>query len=142
MNFKALVHAIADIHRRTQSTAARSVNIALTCRNWLIGAYIHEYELQGQDRAEYGEQLIKRLADALRKQRVPACERPRLYAYLSFYRIYPQISEAVSREWDSMEISTSDTGEIFRSPLSNDLSPLWASARPQFHEPVTRGQEM
>ena len=47
MNFDALVHAIADIHRRTQSTGVRAVNVALTCRNWLIGAYIHEYELQG-----------------------------------------------------------------------------------------------
>ena len=84
MNFDALVHAIADIHRRTQTTAVRAVNIALTCRNRLIGAYIHEYELQGQDRAEYGEQLMQRLADALRKQGAPTCERPRLYTYLSF----------------------------------------------------------
>src|SRR4030067_3130000 len=106
MNFDALVHAIADIHRRTQGAAVRAVNIALTCRNWLIGAYIHEYELQGQDRAEYGEQLMQRLANALRKQGVPACERPRLYAYLSFYRVYPQIREAVSREWTSIKNST------------------------------------
>jgi predicted nuclease of restriction endonuclease-like (RecB) superfamily len=122
MNFNALVHAIADIHRRTQSSVAQSVNIALTYRNWLIGAYIHEYELQGQDRAEYGEQLIKRLADALRKQRVPACERPRLYAYLSFYRVYPQIREALSQEWESMEISTSDAAAIFRSVTGKSTS--------------------
>ena len=115
MNFNALVQAISDIHRRTQSGATRAVNTALTCRNWLIGAYIHEYELQGQDRAEYGEQLIKRLAAALRKEKVPACEGPRLYAYLSFYRVYPQIREAMSREWGSMEISTSAIDEIFRS---------------------------
>ena len=122
MNFDALVHAIADIHHRTQSAAARAVNIALTCRNWLIGAYIHEYELQGQDRAEYGEQLMQRLADALRKQGVPACERPRLYAYLSFYRVYPQIREAVSPEWASLEKSTIATHEIFRSLTGKSTS--------------------
>jgi len=115
MNFDALVRAISDIHRRTQSGAAQAVNAALTCRNWLIGAYIHEYELKGQDRAEYGEQLIKRLAAALRKQKVPACEGPRLYAYLSFYRVYPQIHEAMSREQGLLEISTSGMDEIFRS---------------------------
>lgn len=122
MNFDALVHAIKDIHQRTQNAAARAVNVALTCRNWLIGAYIHEYELQGQDRAEYGEQLMQRLADALRKQGVPACERPRLYAYLSFYRIYPQIREAVSREWPSIENSTTATHEIFRSLTGKSAS--------------------
>jgi hypothetical protein len=51
MNFAALVQAVAEIHRRCQSSAAQAVNAALTLRNWLIGAYIHEYELQGQDRA-------------------------------------------------------------------------------------------
>ena len=122
MNFDALVHAIADIHRRTQSAAARAVNVALTCRNWLIGAYINKYELQGQDRAEYGEQLMQRLANALRKQGVPACERPRLYAYLSFYRVYPQIREAVSREWTSIENSTTATHEIFRSLTGKSAS--------------------
>jgi hypothetical protein len=78
MNFEALVQAIADIHRHTHATGAKAVNVALTLRNWLIGAYIHEYELQGQDRAEYCERLMQRLAEALRWQGVPACERPRL----------------------------------------------------------------
>ena len=33
----------------------------------------------------------------------------------SFYRVYPQIREAMSREWGSTEISTSPIDEIFRS---------------------------
>jgi predicted nuclease of restriction endonuclease-like (RecB) superfamily len=123
MNFDSLVHAIADIHQRTQSAAVRAVNIALTCRNWLIGAYIHEYELQGQDRAEYGEQLVQRLAAALRKQGVPACERPRLYAYLSFYRAYPQIREAVAVEWISIDDSTKADQKIFRSLTGKSAPP-------------------
>jgi len=119
MNFAALVQSIADIHRHTHATATRAVNVALTLRNWLIGAYIHEYELQGQDRAEYGERLMQRLADALRQQGVPSCERPRLYAYLTFYRVYPQVAEAVPQEWAvtgdqalaSMAIVRSVTGQ-------------------------------
>ena len=52
MNFDALIQSIVEIHKQSQSAVVRAVNITLTCRNWLIGAYIHEYELQGQDRAE------------------------------------------------------------------------------------------
>ena len=88
MNFEALVKSIAEIHQQTHTAASKAVNISLTCRNWLIGAYIHEYELRGQDRAEYGEKLMLRLAKALHKQKIPTCSQPRLYAYLAFYRCY------------------------------------------------------
>ena len=39
-----------------QQPAARSVNIGLVVRNWLFGWYIVEYQQNGADRAEYGEQ--------------------------------------------------------------------------------------
>lgn len=95
MNFDALVHTIADIHQHTQSAAARAVNIALTCRNWLIGSHIHEYKLQGQDRAKYGTELFESLANRLGALGVPNCNRSRLYRYRDFYRFYPQIRDAL-----------------------------------------------
>ena len=42
-----------------QEQAAHAVNLALTARNRLIGYYIVEFEQHGEDRAEYGEQLLK-----------------------------------------------------------------------------------
>jgi hypothetical protein len=98
MDFTNLVQVIADVHRQTQTHAAKAVNTALTLRNWLIGAYINEYELQGQDRAAYGEKLIGQLAKALCERGIPTCEQARLYSYLMVYRAYPQIREAVSPE--------------------------------------------
>ena len=44
-----------------QAQAAHAVNLALTARNWLIGYYIVEFEQNGEDRAAYGEQLLKKL---------------------------------------------------------------------------------
>ena len=98
MNFNALVQAIAEIHQRAHTGASKAINTALTLRNWLIGAHIHEYELQGQDRATYGDRLIGKLSKSLLALGVPACDRVRLYSYLAFYRAYPQVSEAVSAE--------------------------------------------
>ena len=114
MNFNALVQAIADIHQRAYSGASKAINTALTLRNWLIGAHIHEYELQGQDRAAYGDRLIGTLSKSLQAVSVPTCEPSRLYSYLAFYRVYPQMSEAVSPE---MLASEYDHGQlsIFRS---------------------------
>jgi predicted nuclease of restriction endonuclease-like (RecB) superfamily len=94
-NFAALVEAIANVHLRTQGAAAKAVNVALTSRNWLIGAYIHEYELKGLDRADYGERLFELLARRLKEIGIPNCNRSRLYRYRDFYRLYPQILAAL-----------------------------------------------
>ena len=111
MNFEKLVQAITEIHRQTRGAAAKAVNVALTYRNWLIGSYIHEYELKGEDRAEYGKQLIVRLARSLRQQAIPASEPQRLYTYLAFFRAYPQIADALPRLAPGLQILRSVTGQ-------------------------------
>ena len=80
LDFTALVDAIRQVHEHSAATVSRVVNTSLTLRNWTIGAYIHHYELNGADRAEYGEGLIDRLAAALGRASVTACDRIRLYA--------------------------------------------------------------
>ena len=98
MDFTALVDSIRKVHAQRATQANRAVNVSLTLRNWVIGAYIHHYELHGQDRAKYGDGLIDFLAATLAKHEVSACERQRLYSYLSFYRAYPQIEEAITTD--------------------------------------------
>ena len=114
MNFNALVQNIADIHQRAYTGASKAINTALTLRNWLIGAHIHEYELQGQDRATYGDRLIGNLSKSLQELGVPTCEQFRLYSYRNFYRVYPQISEAIPPEMLSIGVNYGQF-PIFRS---------------------------
>lgn len=49
----------------SQKTAYRSVNIILLQRNWLIGKRITEESLAENNRAEYGAEVIKKLAESL-----------------------------------------------------------------------------
>lgn len=42
----------------TQKQAFRAVDSILTLRNWLLGKRIHEEELKGENRAEYGTEVI------------------------------------------------------------------------------------
>jgi hypothetical protein len=44
-NFGKLVGVIRHMHEELAAQAGRAVNLSLTIRNWLIGAYIAEYEL-------------------------------------------------------------------------------------------------
>jgi predicted nuclease of restriction endonuclease-like (RecB) superfamily len=98
-NFESLVGAIADVHQRLRSEAVKAVNTALTLRNWLIGLYIHEYELGGQDRAAYGERLLEQLSRRLWEHRVSRTDIRELRRYRLFYLTYPQIREAVPPEF-------------------------------------------
>ena len=65
MDFEALVKHISTIQSTLQAQAAHAVNLALTARNWLMGCYIVEFEQNGEDRAAYGEQLLKKLEQRL-----------------------------------------------------------------------------
>jgi len=95
LSFRVLVDAIRRVHEQCAAQASRAVNLNLTLRNWVIGGYIHHYELNGRDRAKYGAAMIDRLAAELAKRGVSACERQRLYSYLAFFRTYPQIADAI-----------------------------------------------
>lgn len=66
MNLDRLFRAIGRIHSLAQTRAGLAINQTLNWRNWLIGAYIVEFEQGGEDRAEYGEKVLKTLADRLK----------------------------------------------------------------------------
>lgn len=101
-NFESLVGAIADAHARLQTQATKAVNMALTLRNWLIGGYIAVFELQGADRATYGERLLTELARELARHQVSSTGRRQLYNYLSFYRAYPHIVRTLSAQFRAL----------------------------------------
>ena len=62
MNFDKLVASIQSASSHLQQDAVKAINIRLTFRNWLVGFYIVEYEQNGEDRAQYGQQLLATLA--------------------------------------------------------------------------------
>ena len=65
MKLDALIRMIADVHTSSQDAAGEALNRHLIPRNWLIGAWIVEYEQGGEDRAAYDDPLLHRLADGL-----------------------------------------------------------------------------
>lgn len=91
MDFNTLVSTIRQVHKHLAARASRAVNINLTLRNWLIGAHIAEFELNGEDRAAYGEGLLVKLAATLKEKKVSSCGKRQLYNYLHFYQTYPEI---------------------------------------------------
>jgi predicted nuclease of restriction endonuclease-like (RecB) superfamily len=94
LDFSSLVQRIAQIDNQLTGNAVKAVNISLTLRNWCIGAYIREYELNGYDKAAYGERLFAELAKELTV--LSNCNKRQLYRYLRLYQFYPQIVGTLS----------------------------------------------
>ena len=69
-----------------QRVAYRAVNAALVQRNWLIGHRIAEEELNGERRAEYGAELIKKLSKELTAEYGKGFTKTNLYSFYLFTR--------------------------------------------------------
>jgi len=104
IDFDALVKTIQEINGEFAAQASRAVNVSLTLRNWCIGAYIHGYELNGSDRAQYGVGLLINLSEELKILKVSACGKRQLYNYLRFYQIYPQIMQSVTAKLQQLDL--------------------------------------
>jgi predicted nuclease of restriction endonuclease-like (RecB) superfamily len=91
MDYGTMVQAILTLHRDSVGRAAGAVNQYLLFRNWLIGAYVVEYEQCGEDRAAYGAGLLADLARDLRRRGVGGCSAEMLGRMRSFYRSLPQL---------------------------------------------------
>ena len=100
--FEHLVKSIHAVHSEAAVQATRAVNLSLTLRNWLIGCYIAEYELRGNDRATYGEKLLDSLAAEPTRFAVSNTNRRQLYRYLRFYRTYPGMVGALSPQFRAL----------------------------------------
>ena len=68
----------------------KAINRFATIRNYVIGFYIVEYEQHGNDRAKYGDRLLKRLAERVNKRGI---NETLLTNSRKFYLTYPQIKD-------------------------------------------------
>lgn len=111
LNFDQLIDNVYQTHCQLQLNAKKVVNTNLTIRNWLVGYYIVEFEQNGEDRAEYGTNLIGELASKLKTKGLKGFSVSALKNHRTFYLLYPQISQSVIN-FLGEEKSQSVTGEL------------------------------
>ena len=99
VGFGDLVNAVKLTHQCSYQAAVKAINRYATMRNWLIGFFIVEYQQKGNDRAAYGEKLLKRLEESLhtRGLNVTLFQNCRL-----FYALYPQMADLFQIEIQPM----------------------------------------
>ena len=118
LNFESLVSVIEQTHLHFQQQAVKAVNVSLTVRNWLIGFYIVEFELNGEDRAQYGENLFTELAKKF--NHIKGIDRRSLYRFKDFYKLYPHLQTEIASYTQFLSNTESNLKVETTTPQLND----------------------
>lgn len=94
-DFDGLVAHIQHTQDVLQNNARLVINRHVTAKAWLTGYYIVEYEQKGADRAKYGEQLLKKLAEKLKDKKTFSYRTLRLYR--QFYLVYNRLGVPIKK---------------------------------------------
>jgi len=94
-----LIHQIRDLIQSARRAVAHSVDLIQVMTNFEIGRRIVEHEQGGEERAEYGKTLLKKISTALTTEFGRGFSEDNLSLMRRFYFAYkdnPQISETSS----------------------------------------------
>ena len=89
---------MCGIIESSQKAAYQAVNTLLVQKNWLIGYRIAEEELGGDERSEYGLEVIKKISKELTQRYGKGYDRSNLYHCLKFYKTFPEIVDTACRQ--------------------------------------------
>jgi predicted nuclease of restriction endonuclease-like (RecB) superfamily len=89
VEYGGLIGGIAELLEAARRTAARTVNALMTATYWEIGRRIVEFEQGGKKRAEYGEELLQRLAQDLTSRFGRGFSYPNVNKFRQFYLAFP-----------------------------------------------------
>lgn len=133
--YRQLVSAISQLHSQMVRRVATAANHALVLRNWIVGAYIVEFEQDGADRAKYGERLLERLSSDLIAKGVKGLDERTLRDCRSAYFIYPQIRGSVTPEFTQM-LTLPETSSAVDVEVEVLPPKVRGTTSPEFKKPI------
>lgn len=121
VHYDTILGDISGVIEAARRSAARSVNCIMTSAYWLIGRRIVEEEQRGQERAAYGEKLLKRLSSDLANRFGRGFGVDNLQRFRVFYLSYPaeRIYATLSRISHGEDLMPNDAtlSRISQTPL-------------------------
>jgi predicted nuclease of restriction endonuclease-like (RecB) superfamily len=116
-----LLARIRHIWESARTQAARSVNTAHVCANWLIGQQIVEAEQGGSKRAGYGKALLQALSTRLSADYGDGFSVSALKYMRLFYLAYPELL-AIRHSVRDAQDAAIDIGHALRDQLAADAA--------------------
>ena len=130
--YQSIFDDVARLICSARQSAARSVNAVMTATHWLVGRYLVEFEQEGDNRANYGTEIVERLAADLTKQFGRGLSRQNIRQVRLFYQNDPsaQILQTLSGESGSLPSrsdSTDVTSESSLARIAAHFPLLWSA---------------
>ena len=110
--YTVVLSQVVELMEAARRAAARSVNTIMTTTYWEIGRRIVELEQNGESRAEYGKQIIERLAKDLSERFGRGFQKSNLFQMRAFYLTYSDVGQPFSPENVSPEIFQTLSGKF------------------------------
>jgi len=110
--YATVLSDVTELMEAARRAAARSVNAVMTATYWEIGRRIVELEQRGESRAEYGKQIIERLAKDLSDRLGRGFQKSNLFQMRAFYLTYTHLERSLSLETISPEIFQTLSGKF------------------------------
>jgi predicted nuclease of restriction endonuclease-like (RecB) superfamily len=112
-HYSDVLASMVDLLESARRASARAVNCVMTATYWEIGRRIVELEQEGQERAEYGDLLVKQLAGDLTERFGRGFSWRNLYLMRGFFQAYPNILQTPSAI--SQTLSGQSDGKILQT---------------------------
>ena len=113
-NYQKLLSAIGNTIDVARTNAVNTFNAQLVKANWEIGRHIIEFEQQGQQRAEYGTDLLARLSKDLKLRYGKGFGRRNILDMRRFYLAY--------QKWQAVPAKLSWTHIVTLIAVSDDTA--------------------
>ena len=94
--YGSMLSGMVELLELSRRASARAVNAIMTATYWEIGRRIVNVEQHGRSRANYGEQLVRRLATDLTARFGRGFAQRNLERFRQFYLAYPQATTIAS----------------------------------------------
>jgi predicted nuclease of restriction endonuclease-like (RecB) superfamily len=134
MNFNELINSLRELDGSLQRQAVQAANVGLTLRNWFVGAYIVEFEQNGEDRADYGENIISEISKKLKIRGLPPTT---LRLCRTLYQEYPEIRQTPSVEFlNSFKNKDSQIQQTVSVELTSFFSQISQTASGKFNPEI------
>ncbi len=121
--YEGLHQGVVELLESARRSAARAVNAVMTATYWEIGRRIVEVEQGGTGQAEYGAELVSRLADDLTARFGRGFAKSNLYQMRGFYLAYRDTFQTASGKLTAARVDPSTVvarlAERFRLPWSH-----------------------
>lgn len=112
--YNQLLNSIGLTIEQARQNAIKAVNTELVKANWEIGRHIVDYEQHGQERAEYGSELLSRLSKDLRQRYGKGFGRRNILDMRRFYLAY--------QKWQAVPAKLSWTHFVTLLGVSDDTA--------------------